>query len=61
MRHLRHLRPYFSSSVNHAEDTSYFPVAFRRGKQSAWLSAQHKNNWAEAQTHFEEEFNEKEK
>ena len=51
MRHLRHLRPYFSSSVNHAEDTSYFPVAFRRGKQSAWLSAQHNNNWAEAQTH----------
>ena len=28
-----------------------FPVAFRRGKQSAWLSAQHNNNWAEAQTH----------
>ena len=51
MRHLRHLRPWFSSSVNHAEDTSCFPVAFRRGKQSAWLSAQHKNNWAEAQTH----------
>ena len=42
MRHLRHLRPYFSSSVNNAEDTSHFPVAFRRGKQSAWLSAQHK-------------------
>lgn len=40
MRHLRHLRPWFSSSVNHAEDTSYFPVAFRRGKQSARLSAQ---------------------
>lgn len=51
MRHLRHLRPWFSSSVNHAEDTSCFPVAFRRGKQSAWLSAQHNNNWAEAQTH----------
>ena len=51
MRHLRHLRPYFSSSVNQAEDTSYFPVAFRRGKQSAWLSAQHKKNWAVAQTH----------
>ena len=51
MRHLRHLRPYFSSSVNNAEDTSYFPVVFRRGKQSAWLSAQHKEYWAEAQTH----------
>ena len=51
MRHLRHLRPCFSSSVNNAEDTSCFPVAFRRGKQSAWLSAQHKDYWAEAQTH----------
>ena len=48
---MRHLRPYFSSSVNNAEDTSYFPVAIRRGKQSAWLSAQHKKNWAVAQTH----------
>ena len=51
MRHLRHLRPCFSSSVNNAEDTICFPVVFRRGKQSAWLSAQHNNNWAEAQTH----------
>ena len=31
--------------------TAIFPVAFRRGKQSAWLSAQHKEYWAEAQTH----------
>ena len=34
-----------------SDGASYFPVAFRRGKQSAWLSAQHNNNWAEAQTH----------
>ena len=51
MRHLRHLRPWFSSSVNQAEDTSCFPGAFRRGKQSAWLAAQHNNKRAEAQTH----------
>ena len=51
MRHLRHLRPYSSPSVNNAEDTSYFPIAERRGKQSAWLSAQHKEYWAVAQTH----------
>ena len=41
MRHLRHLRPCFSSSVNTAEDAGDFPIAERRGKQSAWLSAQH--------------------
>ena len=34
-----------------SDGASCFPVAFRRGKQSAWLSAQHNNNWAEAQTH----------
>ena len=34
-----------------SDGVSCFPVAFRRGKQSAWLSAQHNNNWAEAQTH----------
>ena len=36
---------------SHSDGASYFPIAQRRGKQSAWLSAQHKKNWAVAQTH----------